>query len=131
MPHFTDTNIVVYAYSDTGPKSQRAGELVFGAVISVQVLNEFANVAIRKLGYDETELDHRISSIRRKVSAIFELDQHTHDLARRLAFRYRLSFYDSALLASALLADCDIFYSEDLQDGLVIEEYLTIRNPFA
>ena len=41
------------------------------------------------------------------------------------------SFYDSALLASALLADCDTFYSEDLQNGLVIEGSLTIRNPFA
>ena len=42
-----------------------------------------------------------------------------------------LGFYDSALLASALLADCDTFFSEDMQNGLVIEDQLTICNPFA
>lgn len=130
MPHFVDTNIVLYAYS-SGPKAERAGRLLAGAMISVQVLNEFANVAFRKLKYGASQLEQQIASIRGQVDAIAVIDEPTHDLARQLAFRYQLGFYDSALLASALLADCDVFYSEDLQDGMVIEDSLTIRNPFA
>jgi predicted nucleic acid-binding protein len=130
LPHFVDTNIVVYAYG-SGPKAGRAGDLLEGATLSVQVLNEFASVALRKLGFDAVELEQRIKSIRGQAGFIAIIDEPTHDLARKIAFRYRLGFYDSVLLASALLADCDTFYSEDMHHGLVIEDVLTIRNPFA
>jgi predicted nucleic acid-binding protein len=129
LAHFIDTNVVVYAYA-IGPKAQRAGDLIKGATISVQVLNEFANVAVRKLRFDATELAGHIESIRGQVHSIAVIDEPTHDLARQIVYRYKLGFYDSALIASALLADCEIFYSEDLQDGLVIEDQLTVRNPF-
>lgn len=130
MPHFVDTNIAVYAYGP-GPKAARAGEVLQGATISVQVLNEFTNVAVRKLAFGAAELDRRIESIRGQVSSIAIIDERTHDLAREIVFRYKLNFYDAVLLASALLADCDTFYSEDMHDGLVIEGQLTISNPFA
>jgi predicted nucleic acid-binding protein len=129
LAHFIDTNIVVYAYTG-GPKALQAGELLQDATISVQVLNEFANVAIRKLGLRADELDWHVASICGKVGTIAIIDETTHDLAREIVFRYKLSFYDSALLASALLTDCETFYSEDLQHGLIIEGQLTIRNPF-
>lgn len=121
---------MVYAFAP-GPKAPQAFDLLSGATISVQVLNEFASVAIRKLGYDEEQLSRRIASIRTKAAAISVNDEQTHDLAREVAFRYKLAFYDASLLAAALLADCDTFFSEDIQDGLVIDETLTIRNPFA
>lgn len=130
MPVFVDTNVLVYAFAD-GPKAGRARAILRGAIISVQVLNEFANVAIRKRGRDETTLDWEIASIRNQVGNVITVDETVHDAARRIAFRHRLGFYDSALLAAALLADCDIFYSEDMHDGLVIEGVLTIRNPFS
>jgi predicted nucleic acid-binding protein len=130
LPHFVDTNVVVYAYS-AGPKATHAGGLLVGATISVQVLNEFANVAIRKMGYSAAQLSEQIDSIRGQVERIRPVTEYTHDLAREIVFRYNLGFYDSALLASAILADCDVFYSEDLHHGLVIEEMLTIRSPFA
>ena len=127
--HFADTNIVVYAFGDD-EQSDIALVTLHGAIISVQVLNEFANVCLRKLHYDQATLDGLIASIRSKVSQVVAVTEETHDLARKITFRYKLSFYDSALLASALLADCDTFYSEDLQHGLVIENQLTVRNPF-
>ena len=95
------------------------------------LLPEFANVAMRKLGHGAIDLSAIVGSIRGQVAAIASIDEPTHDLARDLAFRYKLGFYDSALLASALLADCDTFFSEDMQNGLVIEDQLTICNPFA
>ena len=129
MRHFIDTNIVVYAFSN-GSEASRAAEVLSEATISVQVLNEFANVALRKLGCDKARLDGRIESIRKQVRLIVSIDETTHDLARKVVFRYKLAFYDSVLIASALLADCDTFYSEDMQDGLIIEDQLTIINPF-
>jgi predicted nucleic acid-binding protein len=129
VSHFVDTNIVVYAF-EPGEKSERALAALSGATISVQVLNEFANVCLRKLLYSRSTLEFRISDIRSQVISIAPVIEDTHDLARKIVFRYKLGFYDSVLLASALLADCDTFYSEDLHPGLVIEDQLTIRNPF-
>jgi predicted nucleic acid-binding protein len=128
--HFVDTNVAVYAALG-GPKALLALGVLAGATISVQVLNEFTNVCLRKLDYDRFKLDRLISEIRSQVATIMPVSEETHDLAREIVFRHKLGFYDSALLASALLADCDIFYSEDMQDGLVIDDQLTIRNPFA
>ena len=129
MPPFVDTNIAVYA-AVGGPKAPRALELLSGATISVQVLNEFVNVALRKLRYDSATIEQLVAELRSQVATIQPVTEAVHDLARKITFRYKLAFYDSALLASALLADCDTFYSEDLQDGLVIDGRLTIRNPF-
>ena len=130
MAHFIDTNIAVYAFG-AGQQADLALRLLRGATISVQVLNEFANVAIRKLQYSSDDLAVAISDIRTAASRIAIIDEPTHDLAREIVFRYKLGFYDSVLLASALLADCDTFYSEDMHAGLVLEDQMTIRNPFA
>jgi predicted nucleic acid-binding protein len=130
LTHFIDTNVAVYALLP-GDKADEASAVLNGATISVQVLNEFASVALRKFGLNQFELDRKIREIRFGAAQIVPVTEEVHDLARQIAFRYKLSFYDSALLAAALLADCDTFYSEDLQDGLVIENQLTVRNPFA
>jgi predicted nucleic acid-binding protein len=130
VAHFVDTNLVVYAFQ-TGFKADRALALLDRATISVQVLNEFANVCLRKLALDELRLDQWIAQVRAEVSAIEPITEATHDLAREIVFRHKLPFYDAALLASALLADCETFYSEDLHDGMMIHDTLTIRNPFA
>ncbi|HXQ66464.1 MAG TPA: VapC toxin family PIN domain ribonuclease, partial [Alphaproteobacteria bacterium] len=47
-----------------------------------------------------------------------------------LAQRYGLSTYDAMIAASALLADADILWSEDMQDGMVLDGRLRIVNPF-
>jgi predicted nucleic acid-binding protein len=130
LAHFVDTNIAVYALLP-GPWSNRALSVLSGSTISVQVLNEFTNVAIRKFGLDQIHLSEKISEIRFEVGRIEPVTEETHDLARKITYRYKLGFYDSALLAAAVLADCDTFFSEDLHPGLIIEDQLTIRNPFA
>ena len=58
------------------------------------------------------------------------LTEATHDEARRVAERYQLSFYDALIVAAALQTDCSTLYSEHMQDGLVIDERLRVRNPF-
>jgi predicted nucleic acid-binding protein len=54
----------------------------------------------------------------------------THKRALSIAERYGLSIYDALIVSAALLAGCTMLYSEDMQDGQIIDRQLTIRNPF-
>jgi predicted nucleic acid-binding protein len=101
-----------------------------GGTISVQVLNEFVAVARRKLKLDWRQIASLIAVARRICGPAVPLTQETHDHARQIAERYRLSFYDALIVATALSAGCTTLWSEDMQDGLAIEG-LTIRNPFS
>jgi predicted nucleic acid-binding protein len=127
---FFDTNVLHYLLSDEEAKADRAEALLAsGGVISVQVLNEFASVAVRKKAADFAEIREILSTIR-VACAVRAVDVDTHELGLDIAERYRLSIYDSLIVAAALRAGCSMLYSEDLQHGQVIEQ-LTIRNPFA
>jgi len=127
---FFDTNVLLYLLSEDVVKADRAEELLAnGGVISVQVLNEFAAVTSRKLGMSWREIRDVLLPIR-SVCEIEPITVEAHDRAVALAERYGLSFYDATIVASALLAGCKTLYSEDLQDGQVIDRQLRIRNPF-
>ena len=128
---FFDTNILLYLLSADTAKADRAEELLAnGGVISVQVLNEFAAVALRKLGMSWREISETLNPIR-AICEIEPVTVETHDRAIETAERYGYSIYDATIVASALGAGCKTLYSEDLQDGQVINKQLTIRNPFA
>lgn len=130
MKAFLDTNILVYAFS-RDPRAERARALLdVGGTIGVQCLNEFANVALNKLGMNWTEVDAAFEEIRYlcDIGAPVDLDLHQSGLA--IARRYGLNIFDSLIVAAALRAGCEILWSEDMQDGLVVEGALTIRNPF-
>ena len=58
------------------------------------------------------------------------ISMETHDAAVKIARTHGFHMYNALVVASALAADCETLYTEDLQDGQVIEERLTIRNPF-
>jgi predicted nucleic acid-binding protein len=128
---FFDTNVVLYLLSADTAKADRAEELLaLGGTISVQVLNEFAAVASRRLRMSWTEIREVLAQVR-AVCAVEPLTLETHERALRIAERYRLSIYDALIVAAALLAKCQTLHSEDMQDGQVVERQLTIRNPFA
>lgn len=127
---FFDTNILLYLLSADDARADRAEELVAGGgVISVQVLNEFAAVASRKLGMPVPEIRETLAAIR-SVCRVVPLGEETHDLALQLAERYGLSVYDCTILAAALQADCKVVLSEDMQHGQVVNGRLEIHNPF-
>lgn len=127
---FFDTNVVLYLLSADTAKADRAEELLaIGGVISVQVLNEFAAVASRRLGMSWTEIREVLAQVC-VVCPVEPISADTHERALQVAERYGLSFYDASIAAVALLAGCATLYSEDLQDGQVIERQLTICNPF-
>lgn len=126
---FFDTNVLLYLLSADAAKAERAEQLVAaGGIVSVQVLNEFAAVAARKLAMRIAEIKIVLSSVR-ALCTVKPLDVATHELGLDLAERYRYSVYDSLILAAALRADCSTIYSEDFRHGQKIER-LTIVNPF-
>ena len=126
---FLDTNVLIHLLSGDPAKADRAEALISaGGVISVQVLNEFAAVASRKLAMGIPEIRKVLTSIR-AICAVEPLSEQTHDLALELVERYQLSFYDGLIVAAASLAKCKVLYSEDMQDGQRIAN-VTIRNPF-
>jgi predicted nucleic acid-binding protein len=127
---FVDSNILVYAFT-TDPRAPRAQALLNrGCIIGVQGLNEFTNVARRKLGMTWAEVRDALSAIRTVCRAIVPIDVETHDDAVRIAERYGYAFFDALMIASALRADCRVLWSEDMQDGLIIDQRLRITNPF-
>jgi predicted nucleic acid-binding protein len=128
---FFDTNVVLYLLSADTAKADRAEELLaIGGTISVQVLNEFAAIASRKLRMSLSEIREVLAQIR-VVCAVEPITIETHERALRIVERYGFSIDDALIVSAALLAGCKTLHSEDLQDGQVIERQLTIRNPFA
>ena len=130
MAHFVDSNIVCYAFS-LDARHKAALAVLRDATISVQVLNEFANVVRRKWRFNWSEVANSIAYVRTYVARVRPIDEATHDLGRALAERYKLNIYDGFIVASAIISECDTLYSEDMQHGMIIEGRLTIRNPFA
>jgi predicted nucleic acid-binding protein len=127
---FFDTNVLVYLASGDPAKADRAEKLIgTGGEISVQVLNELANVARRKMQISWTET-HAFLNMIRDVLTVHSLTVETHEAGLRLAEKYRLSIYDAMIVASALQAGCETLWSEDMKHGLAIDGVLRIRNPF-
>src|ERR1700730_72930 len=127
---FVASNVLVYTASGYPAKADRAEKIVRdGGTISVQVLNELTNVARRKMGLSWTDT-HRFLSMLRGLLAVHPVTIETHETGLLLAERYSLSTYDAMIAASALHADCDMLWSEDMQDGMVVENKLRITNPF-
>ena len=127
---FFDTNILLYLLSADQDKADRAeAALAAGGSVSIQVLNEFASVASRKLGMPIPEIREALAAIR-AVCRVEPMSEDTHDLGLKVAERYGLSVYDSMIVASALLAGCKSLLTEDLQDGQTFDGRLKVRNPF-
>ena len=127
---FIDSNIAIYGYSNDARAARAKYIQTTSPVISVQTLNEFTNVARRKIGLGWDQIEAVIKELQVLCPTIVELNFQLHVSARAIAERYRLQFYDALIVAAALHAECDTLYSEDMHDGLVIEKRLTIRNPF-
>jgi predicted nucleic acid-binding protein len=128
---FVDTNVLLYLISTDVAKAARAERLLARRiVVSVQVLNEFANVARRKRSLDWAELAQVLAGIR-QFADVRALTLDTHERGLSLAQRYQFGIYDAMIAAAAIEAGCETLMSEDFQAGQVLADRLTIRNPFA
>jgi len=100
-----------------------------GGAISVQVLNELANVSRRKMRMSWADT-HALLDLLRGLLTVHPFGLETHEAGLRLAERYGFSIYDAMIVASALHAGCDTLWSEDMQHGMMPDEGLRIVNPF-
>lgn len=129
---FLDSNILIYTLAAHDPREPVAAALLArGGVISVQVLKEFVAVARRKLRLSWPEVTDALAAIRTCCPAPRPLTLATHEAALGLAERHGFPVHDALIVAAALEAGCGTLFSEDMQDGQVVEGRLTIRNPFA
>ena len=127
---FFDTNLIVYAFAKDDPRADAAEALLAaGGVISVQVLNEFVAVALRKLAMPWDDVLAALDAILILCPSPAPLTIEIHQMALGIVKKHKYHIYDALVIASALEASCTTLYSEDLQDGQAIGG-LTIRNPF-
>jgi predicted nucleic acid-binding protein len=127
---FFDTNVLVYVASGDPAKANRAeAAIAAGGAISVQVLNELANVARRKMQMSWADA-HALLTTLRGLLTVHPLTIETHETGLELAERYGFSTYDAMIAASALHAGCDTLWSKDMQHGMILDEGLRIVDPF-
>jgi predicted nucleic acid-binding protein len=127
---FFDTNVILYLLSGDRAKADRAEALLAqGGTISVQVLDECADVASRKLKMTYAEIGDVLATVR-AVCRVVPVTEEMHDLALGLADRHRFAFHDAVIVAASLLERCAVLVTEDLQDGYMVEGQLTISYPF-
>ena len=127
---FFDTNVLIYLASSDAVKADRAEAVIAdGGAISVQVLNELTNIARRKMRMSWQDVNALLSLLRGLLT-VHPVTIETHEAGLMLAERHNLSVYDAMIAASALHADCDTLWSEDMQDGMTLDGRLRIVNPF-
>jgi len=135
---FLDTNVFVYALLPAAPlKRHCALQLVEQALashlgcISYQVVQEFANVAMRKFAQRLTT-----DECRQFIDAAMQPLNRVHSSPDLLASALdlhdetRYGVYDSLMLAAALQVGATVVYTEDLQHNQLVRGKLRIVNPF-
>ena len=130
---FVDSNIWLYLFLQDSEKKYKLAEDFFIRksvnslfVITYQIINEVSNVLLKN-GYTEIKIKENIEYMF-KICTIQDFTKDIILLASSLREKYSLSFWDSIVVGSALFSGCNILASEDMQDGLIIDNSLTIKN---
>ena len=135
--YFIDTNILVYSFDTlNSTKREIALSIVMEAltqskgIISYQVIQEFMNVALRKIKVPLTSNDCQkyLTVVLEPICEVYSSIDLFHK-ALEITERWQFSFYDSLIISAALKAECSIIFSEDLQHRQKIFD-LQIMNPF-
>jgi predicted nucleic acid-binding protein len=129
---FIDTNVLIYLYSeDELTKRMTAINVLeqFYCLTSTQTLNEFCSVCLRKLKISSKTVWDSIKEIIEECELCY-INTEIVGKALMLHDKYGYAYYDCLILASALLNDCNCLFSENMQNGQIIEGILTIKNPF-
>jgi len=142
---FLDTNIFIYALTEPKEKTKKedlpkrvvALELLNklfnekNIVVSVQVLNEVHLNMVGKFKLDDALVSQILQENIFAIASVENLTVQTYKNAFQIRQDYNISYWDSLVVASALESDCSTLYSEDMQNGLILHDKLTIINPFS
>ena len=131
--YFIDSNVWLYAFIEGGDadKSARARSIVQAndAIVSTQVINEVCVNLVKKVDFAEADVRRMVASFYRRCTVV-PFDQATLLRASEVREQHSFSFWDSLIIASAILAGVDVLYSEDMQAGFEIDS-VRIVNPFS
>ena len=136
---FIDTNIFVYALLDSEKSICHAKHLkavdflkIFHSgvevIVSTQVLSEYYS-ALLKNKISDNEVQQSVQQLAKAIDVV-SLTKKTVFDSFVIRNRYRYSYWDSLIIASALEHNCTILYSEDMQHNQSIGEQLRVINPF-
>jgi predicted nucleic acid-binding protein len=131
---FLDTNLWIYLQDgSSGDKSQRVSDLIRDnagiILISTQVLGELYHVMTRKKIASPQAAGQVVRDLLEDFP-VLNIDPPNVKKALEINLRYGYTYWDSLILATALLANCTIVYSEDMQHNQLVESQLRIVNPF-
>jgi predicted nucleic acid-binding protein len=129
---FIDTNIFVYIQRTDDPAKREISTKIvdnYECVASTQVLNEFCNIFTRKYPVPIADLEHIINAIINTCD-ISLISTKTIKKSFNLHKQYRYSYYLRLMIASALENNCEYLFTEDLQDGQLIDGRLEIVDIF-
>ena len=135
MAVFVDTNVLLYAASTAVDELEKrtAARAILDRddlVLSTQVLQEFYVQATRATKQDRLAHDTAVALVESWLR--FRIVETSVPLVRQAlatAARWRISYWDAAIVEAARLADCPEVFSEDLQSGMRFAG-VTVRNPF-
>jgi predicted nucleic acid-binding protein len=139
---FVDTNIWIYALTESkveaDKKKRKVSLSLFESFIaqektiyvSIQVINECHWNFTKKFNLPDTTAIKLIQENIMEISKVSAMTLNTYLSSSQIRYQYRLSFWDSLIVASAIENQCSILYTEDMQDGQIIENRLKIVNPF-
>lgn len=125
-----DTNVLIYLHDKSNDKKRKAAEeiLAENPRIPAQVVSEYLNVTRRLLNLSKKDIVQQCAQLLEGCE-IIPTDQNVLLNAVTLIEKYDLQIFDAIIVAAALEANCSVLYSEDMHNGLIINN-LTIINPF-
>jgi predicted nucleic acid-binding protein len=132
---FLDSNILLYALlaEQSAAKFSISRNIIQNnrpdIIISSQVVIEVAANLLRKGNFSESQIAKFIEDAYEDY-VVIDVSQKILLRASELRSRYKLSYFDSIIVAAALNTGSTILYSEDMQNGLIVEGELAIINPF-
>lgn len=129
-----NTNLWIYLYSKEPANKYESVSTLFlshikSLVLSTQVLGELYNVLTKKKLQTQEQAREIVSQLIDSFD-ISEINERHVASAMDVNARYKYSYWDSLLISTALISDCSILYSEDMQHNQLIENKLRIINPF-
>ncbi|GAC1300454.1 MAG: PIN domain-containing protein [Mucilaginibacter sp.] len=130
---FLDSNVIVYSYSSSETQKQQIARKLIAennTFISTQVLQELCNIITRKFKFNYSPTIAAIEKCCQNNNVHIN-SETTIIQACKLAERYNYSFYDSLIISAAIESSCSVLYSEDLQNGQILDGKLTVKNPFS
>ncbi|MFH7244252.1 MAG: PIN domain-containing protein [Spirulina sp.] len=134
---FIDSNVWIYAATQSedippDPRHEIARTLInqMQPVLSVQVINEVSYNLVRKFNFTEPDIQKLVKSFYRTYTVCPIMDEVLLLEASSIRQRYNISFWDSMLVSTAIQSQCSLFYTEDMNHGLIVNDVLTIINSF-